>query len=387
MSKNILTLPKNDSKIVTQNFRVVNPAYGGYTMKKVLALVLAVIMLLGCSAFAEEAKGADVKGTGVALTIYTNSGSSGRDAWLTERAAQDGFKVTVLEDGAGAVQQRLIGEANNPIADVVYGLNAIIWNDLISKDILVAFDAPSWASEVTAGLNDVNGYYYAIVKQAIVLAYDANKLSAEEAPKDWTDLWENEAFHGIYRVEEKLTGGTTRNVIAGILCRYLDPNGELGVSDEGWAAIEKFFQYGVVAESETNLYQEMIDETKPAIMGQMWSSGVVQYDGEFGTTTGWAVPEVGVPYAVEGIGLVNGVQNDEAKYAEALRFVEWFGSAQIQGEWAEKFGTMPANELAADKADATQAVLCSIPAQNIDWAVVAANIDDWCEKITLEYMQ
>lgn len=357
-------------------------------MKKILALLLAIMMLMTCcTAFADEAKGADVKGTGVALTVYTNSGSSGRDAWLTERAAQAGFNVVVLEDGAGAIQQRLIGEATNPIADVVYGLNAIIWNDLISRDVLVSYPAPSWASEVSEGLNDANGYYYAIVKQAIVLAYDANKLSAEEAPKDWPDLWENEAFHGIYRVEEKLTGGTTRNVIAGILCRYLDPNGELGVSDEGWAAIEAFFQNGVVAESETNLYQEMVDDTKPAIMGQMWSSGVVQYDNEFGTKSGWAVPEVGVPYAVEGIGLVNGVQKDEAKYAEALRFVEWFGSAAIQGEWAEQFGTMPANELAADKADATQAVLCSIPAQDIDWAIVAANIDDWCEKITLEYMQ
>ena len=71
---------------------------------------------------------------------------------------------------------------------------------------------------------------------------------------------------------------------------------------------------------------------------------------------------------------------------EALKFVEWFGSAQIQGEWCEKFGTMPANEIAAAKADAVQQDLCSIPAQDIDWAVVAANIDAWCEKIMLEYM-
>lgn len=347
-------------------------------MKKVISVVLALAMLLVCfSAVAET------KGTGVQLTVYTNSGSSGRDAWLIERAAQDGFNLVVLEDGAGAIQQRLIGEAANPIADVVYGLNAIIWNDLISKNILVQYAAPSWADEVSTGLNDPNGYYYAIVKQAIVLAYDTAQVSAEEAPKDWPDLWENEALHGRYRVEEKLTGGTTRNVIAGILCRYLDPNGDLGVSDEGWAAIEAFFQNGVVAESGTNLYQEIVDSSKATVMGQMWSSGVVQYDAEFGTTTAVARPEVGVPYAVEGIGIVNGTKNAE----EAARFAEWFGSAQVQGEWAEKFGTMPANEKAADKASAAQQDLCSIPAQDIDWAVVAANIDDWCEKITLEYMQ
>lgn len=370
-------------------------------MKKFLTVLLALLMaltLVGCGQKEEtvsdepttenKADGDETKDyVGTQLTVYTNSGSSGRDAWLTERAAKEGFNLVVLEDGAGAIQQRLIGEATNPIADVVYGLNAIIWNDLISRDILIPIDAPSWASEVSAGLNDVNGYYYAIVKQACILAYDADKLTADEAPKDWPDLWNNEKLHGRYRVEEKLTGGTTRNIIAGILCRYLDPNGELGVSDEGWAEIEKFFKYGVVAEAETNLYQEMVDENKPAIMGQMWSSGVVQYDNEFGTHSGWAIPEVGVPYAVEGIALVNGVQKDEAKKAEALRFVEWFGSAEIQGEWAEQFGTMPANEKAAAKADPKQVELCSIKAQDIDWAVVAASIDDWCEKITLEYMQ
>ena len=46
-----------------------------------------------------------------------------------------------------------------------------------------------------------------------------------------------------------------------------------------------------------------------------------------------------------------------------------------------------ANEKAADKAPASQIEMCSIPAQNIDWALVAANIDAWCEKIMLEYMQ
>lgn len=352
-------------------------------MKRLVALLLGLAMVL-CAAFAyAEATGADVKGTGETLTVYTNSGSDGRADWLTERAAQDGFNLVILEEGAGAVQQRLIGEAANPIADVVYGLNAIIWNDLISRDILVPYDAPSWAGEVSEGLNDPNGYYYAIVKQAIVLAYDSLQVDEALAPKDWPDLWKNEALHGKYRVESALTGGTTRNVIAGILCRYLDENGELGVSDEGWAEIEAFFQNGIPAESGVNLYQEMIDPIKPTLMGQMWSSGVVQFDGEYGTKTKVATPEVGVPYAVEGIGIINGTK----KMDEALRFIEWFGSAQLQGEWAEKFGTMPANELAADKADATQRELCSIPAQDIDWAIVAANIDDWCEKITLEYMQ
>ena len=355
-------------------------------MKKILAVMITLALVLSMGlipAMAEEAKGADVKGTGIALTVYTNSGSSGRDEWLKARAAQDGYNLTIVEEGAGAVQQRLINEGEATPCDVVFGLNAIIWNDLISRGIIEAIDAPSWASEVTEGLNDPNGYYYAIVKQAILLAYDTNQVPPEEAPTDWPDLWEKEEFWGKYESQIKLTGGTTRNVLAGILTRYIDEDGELGISDEGWAAIEAFFAHGTPVEDGVDLYAQIVNPDSPVLMGQMWSSGADQYDETYGTKTGYAVPEIGVPYAVEGVALVSTSANKE----EAKRFIEWFGSAQIQGEWSEEFKTMPANELAADKAPASQVAMCSIPAQDIDWALVAANIDAWCEKIMLEYMQ
>ena len=356
-------------------------------MKKLFAMLMALVMLLTLAvmpALADaEPTGADVKGTGVELTIYTNSGSSGRADWLLERAAQDGYKLVIVEDGASGIQQRLINEGAATPCDVVFGLNAIIWNDLISHDLIAQIEAPSWASEVSEGLNDPNGYYYAIVKQAILLAYDTNQVSPEEAPTDWPDLWEKEEFWGKYESQIKLTGGTTRNVLAGILTRYADPEGELGVSEEGWAAIEAFFAHGTPVEDGVELYAQIVNPASPVLMGQMWSSGADQYDQTYGTKTGYAIPEVGIPYAVEGVAVVATTQHME----EALRFVEWFGSAQIQGEWCEKFNTMPANTIAAEKAPESQIAMCSIPAQDIDWALVAANIDAWCEKIMLEYMQ
>ncbi|MBQ7520505.1 MAG: extracellular solute-binding protein, partial [Clostridia bacterium] len=272
-------------------------------MKKFVSIMLALMMVLTLSA-AALAEGADTKGTGVELTIYTNSGSSGRADWLRERAAQDGFKLTIVEEGAGAVQQRLINEGAATPCDVVFGLNAIIWNDLIARDIIMPIDAPSWADEVSAGLNDPNGYYYAIVKQAILLAYDSNQLSPEEAPKDWPDLWEKEEFWTKYESQIKLTGGTTRNVLAGILTRYVDPDGELGISEEGWNAIGEFFAHGTPVEDGVDLYAQFVNENSPVVMGQMWSSGADQYDEQYGVKTGYAVPEVGIPYAVEGVAIV-----------------------------------------------------------------------------------
>lgn len=322
-----------------------------------------------------------VKGTGVTLTIYSNSVSDGRGDWLVERAKQDGFDLQYVDLPAADVQSRLIAEKSAPIADVTFGLNSIIWESLKSEDILTAYK-PTWADEVSDGLNDPDDYYHATVKQAILLTYDLNQISEDEAPKDWTDLWEKDQFHGKYEYQTSLGGGTVRNVLAGILTRYADESGDLGISDEGWKAIQSYYQNGVPSESGVDLYAKIADSSSPVVMGQMWSSGIEARDEQYGVKTGYAVPDIGVPFAVEGVAIVNGTKNlDEAK-----RFVEWFGSAQIQGEWAEKFSTLPANTNAVDKANAFNQKMAKLKAQDIDWALVAENIDAWCEKIMLEYM-
>lgn len=321
------------------------------------------------------------KGTGVTLNVYTNSDTDGRDEWLIERAAQDGFKVQVVGAGAADTQNRLLAEKSSPIADVVFGLNAIIWESLKAEDILKPF-VPDWADEIPAGLNDADGYYHAIVKQAILLVYDQNQMSADEAPTDWPDLWTKPEFDKKYEYLTSLGGGTVRNVLAGILTRYSDPNGDLGIAQEGWDAIAEYYKHGVPNESGVDLYGQISSENSTVVCGQMWSSGIETRDEQYGTKTGYAVPDVGVPYAVEGIAIVNGTKNEE----EAQRFINWFGSAQIQGEWAETFSTLPANSNAVGKANEFNQEIAELPAQDIDWALVSQNIDAWCEKIMLEYM-
>lgn len=335
------------------------------------------------TAASEAASVAEVgnKGTGVTLTVYTNSGSDGRGEWLVERAAQDGFALQFIDAGAADTQNRLLAEKSSPIADVVYGLNSIIWESLKAEDILVSY-VPDWADEIPSGLNDPEDYYHAIVKQAILLVYDQNQMTAEEAPTDWIDLWTKDEFDKKYEYLTSLGGGTVRNVLAGILTRYIDESGDLGISDEGWANIAEYYQHGVPNESGVDLYGQISSDTSTVVCGQMWSSGIAARDEQYGTKTAYVVPEVGVPYATEGVAIVNGTKNLE----EAQRFVNWFGSAQVQGEWAEQFSTLPANTNAVASANEFNQEIAKIPAQDIDWSLVAENIDAWCEKIMLEYM-
>lgn len=329
----------------------------------------------------QESQAGETAGTGVMLTIYSNSVSDGRGEWLTKRAEQDGFRIQFIDAGAAEVQNRLLAEKNAPIADVVFGLNSIIWESLKAENILIPY-TPVWASEVSEGLNDPEGYYHATVKQAILLVYDKKQVEDGNAPTDWIDLWTNEAFDGKYQYVTSLTGGTVRNVLAGILTRYADPAGDLGISEEGWEQIAQYYQHGVPAESGKDLYANISDTNDPVSFGQMWSSGIETRDTQYGTETAYVVPEVGVPYAVEAISIVNGTKNEE----EAQRFLDWFGTAQIQGEWAQQFSTLPANKNAVDKANEFNQEIAKLKSQDIDWGLVAENIDAWCEKIELNYM-
>ena len=350
-------------------------------MKKTGFLLLIIMIPVLLMAGGSQAAGGKGPGTGVNLVVYTNSGSDGRGDWLTDRAAQDGFKIQVLEAGAAAIQSRLVAEKNAPVADVVYGLNAIIWEQLIAENLFTPY-VPAWANEIPAGLNNPQGYYHAIVTQGILIVYDKKQVSAADAPKDWPDFWRDQRFWGKYEFQSALTGGTPRVVISGILTRYADPNGELGISAEGWREIASYFQRGVPSVTGVDLYAQIVDSASTVVMGQMWSSGVEDRDKQYGTDTVYVVPSVGIPFVVEGVAISSGTKNiDEAK-----RFVDWFGSAQIQGEWAERFSTSPANRGAVAKANAFSREIAALPAQNIDWALVAKNIDAWCEKIMLQYM-
>jgi len=319
------------------------------------------------------------QGTGVPIVIYSNSFTDERLEWLTDRAAQDGFVIQGVAAGGGATADRLIAEKHNPIADVVFGLNIFLWQSLIDNDVIVPY-VPAWANEIPPGLNNPHGYFHALVIQAILLAYDT-AVNAPP-PTDWLDLWTNPIYHGHYQFETALTGGTTRMVIAGILARFIDPNGHMGISDEGWRNIEAYYENGFPNFDGVDLYARMADPDSPVYMGQIWHAGIPMREEEHGLKTHWPVPSVGVPFVVEGIAEIKGANNPE----EARLFIEWFGSAQIQIEWQERFDSLPANVFATNNLDEFQHTISALPIQDIDWDYVAEHFDRWAEHIMLTYM-
>lgn len=315
------------------------------------------------------------------LIVYTNANSDGRGEWLIEKAKTAGFEIELVGAGGANLTNRLIAEKNNPIADVVFGLNNMLYENLKKENVLTKY-VPKWAGEVEPGLNDPEGYYHGLVKQAILLGYNPKTFTPETAPKDWTDLYKNDAFKGKYEAPTLLGQITPQLVVAGILTRHKDPKGDLGIAKEGWDDIKKLYDNGVRAVEGEDFYANLASGKTP--LGAVVSGTLGKKEEQYKVKAGIVSPSVGVPMIVEHAAIVKGTK----KQATAERFVEWMGTAEVQGEFAAKFNAMPANTKAADKAnDSVKALYSSLKAQQLDWGFIASNIGKWVEKIELQIMK
>nr|WP_254703313.1 extracellular solute-binding protein [Pseudarthrobacter sp. C4D7] len=355
------------------------------TLKTLVAAAVAATLLAGCGggstppASSGEASGAPAAASGDTLVIYTNSNGEGRGDWLAAKAAEAGYKIEIVGAGGADATNKLIAEKNNPIADVAFGLNNMYFSQVKNEGALEAYQ-PAWAGEVDKGLGD-GETYWPLVKQAILLGYNSDKISKDAAPKDWTDLWTKDEFKSRYERVTGLGTATAQLVFAGILSRYRDDSGDLGISDDGWKQVEEYFKNGNPAVAKTDLFARIA--SGDVDMGQMPSSIIADREKSFKVNVDTVTPSVGVPLAVEQLALVKGSKKKE----QAQKFIDWFGSAEVQGEFAQKFNSMPVNKSAQAKANPEVVdFFADLKQQDIDWDFVQKNMGAWVEKIELEYM-
>ncbi|USK36435.1 extracellular solute-binding protein (plasmid) [Bacillus sp. F19] len=350
------------------------------TFLLVMAFMLVASILAGCMGNKSTETDSGTKVENKSLVVYSNSLSDGRGEWLTEKAAEAGFELEVVQAGGGDLLNRVVSEKNNPLADVIFGLNQTNFETLKENDILVPYE-PEWTNELPEGSRNKDNFYHPLVEQRIIMLYNKDVYTEETAPKDWTDLIEKEEFKGKYNIPIDLGGATNQAVLNGILMRYVDANGDLGVSEEGWQDINKFFDNGYKTPEGEDANANLASGKVP--ISFTYSSGLEGIEEEFGFEAGIVSPEIGVPTLVEQVGIINKGKDQDTSVAE--EFVNWFGSAEIQGAWAEQFDTLPVSEKALEKtSEKMKSIHENTTIQDIDYTFISEHIDDWVEKIELE---
>ena len=341
-------------------------------------VLLSTVVLASCSATTDTTASGEADGT---LIVYTNSNSDGRGEWITEQATAAGLDIEIVGLGGADLANRIVAEKNNPVGDVVFGLNNMFFETLKAEEAVSAY-TPAWSGEVDSAAGDAkDGAFWPLVEQAIVTVYDTNTVSTADAPTEMADLWQDDRYTGKYEVNTALGQATPQLVLAGLLAPYTDEDSELGISDDGWDQVQAYYQNGSPAVEGTDLYARLTrDEVD---FGVIPSSGITSRDAEYGTVTGVISPEVGVPYVTEQIAVINGTPRQD----QAEEFIDWFGSSDVQGQFAAEFAAYPVNEVARAQAlPAVVALIESLPKQDIDWALTREFIGTWVEKTELEYL-
>ena len=260
---------------------------------------------------------------------------------------------------------------------MVFGIGAVDSNKLRDANLLAQFK-PEWLNKIDASLADKDGYYNPVIVQPLVLI---GNPEAKVMPKDWTELAEK--YKGQYSIYG-LTGGTGRAIYASILVRYLDEKGDLGVSEKGWEVAKEYFANAYTLQKGESTVVKVLDKESPIQYGMIWGSGALVGQKEQNVEFKVMTPEIGVPFVTEQTMILN----TSKKQALAKEFINWFGQADIQAEYSQKFGSIPANKDAVKELpEATKKFVDQVKPQSIDWEVVGKYLDQWVEKAELEYVK
>ena len=218
-------------------------------MKKYLALLLAVVMVLSLAACggktetpaATEAPKADAPAATEApaaeadpmadlvaaaqaegeLTVYGSCEEEYLAAACEHFEELYGIKVNYQRLSTGEVQAKIEEEKGNPSADVWFGGTTDPYNVLAKEDLLEAYDAQNASHLLSDMYKDPDGKWYGIYKGILGFMVNTDELARMnlEAPADWQDLLKDE-YKGLIWLSNYNTAGTAKLVINTMIQKY-----------------------------------------------------------------------------------------------------------------------------------------------------------------------
>ena len=358
-------------------------------MKKLLALLLALSMVLSLAACADKDEGPAYDGTGPApvveteapapaeteapaevkdysgytIRIYSNSNSTERSLWLINEAKEAGFTISIDDNTVISGDTAAIQAANeNKDGDILFGLNETRWSQVVKgeyENLSLTAWTPSWAAEV--GEYAYDGLAYGLVIQNVLMLYrtDEHGTNGEKLHfQHWADIVD--CGYTWYR-QNKVGGTTNTNINSAILYAFTDaasPAG--GISVEGWKTLWAYcangktggddYKYGFVPLNKGDV--QVSSFYSSSLYGQIDAAAEGSDIPLKGTMEpeNWALVEIddGTYYIAEYLGILDKEGRSAEETEAVMAFAEWFGSAEVQAAWGEEFDSYPCNQAAAD---------------------------------------
>ena len=187
-------------------------------MKRLVAILLAVLMLLGAQAVAsaEEIDPeliAAAKADGE-LVVYGSCEEAHLAGACMHFEELYGIKVSYQRLSTGEVQAKITEENGNPSADVWFGGTTDPYNECAAAGLLEAYDAKNAVHLISDTYKDADNQWFGIYKGILGFMVNTEELErlGLEAPRDWDDLLKPE-YKGLIWMSNPNTAGTAKLII------------------------------------------------------------------------------------------------------------------------------------------------------------------------------
>lgn len=353
-------------------------------MKKLLALILALCMVMSLAACADKDDGPAYEGTGeppvvetdppvvetdpaeeekdysgYTIRIYSNSNSTERSLWLIQEAKDAGFTISIDDNTVISGDTAAIQAANeNKDGDILFGLNETRWSQVVKgeyENLSLAEWTPSWADKV--GEYKYDGLAYGLVIQNVLMLYRTDEYGTN-GEKLHFEHWADVINSGYTWYRQNKVGGTTNtNINSAMLYAFTDPASPAGgISVDGWKALWAYcangktggddYKYGFVPLNKGDV--QVSSFYSSSLYGQIDAAAEGSDIPLIGTMEpeNWALVEIddGTYYIAEYLGILNKEGRTAEETEAVMAFAEWFGSAEVQAAWGEEFDSYPCNQ-------------------------------------------
>ena len=331
-------------------------------MKKLLALLLASLMVFGVFAAAGAEK-APEEYTG-SLTIYSPHDADPLNAGLQGfEAKYPNVKVEIVADGTGNLLNRIKAEAAAPEADILWGGGA---DSLAAYKEFFQSYKPSCIDLIDPSLYDPECLWIGESPLPMVFLVNTDLVAEEDIPKTWKDLADPK-WEGKIAMADPSSSGSAYTQLNTILMIY-------GQVDDDYAAgreMVKSMMKNLVIQSGSSGAHKNVDSGEYPI-GITLEKAAVQYDLEGGHLK-MIYPEDGTSAVPDGIAIVKDCKNLEL----AQLFVEYALSADTQAAQNKDCGRRP---IRSDVTPVGLNPLGDITLMNYNFDYAGANKADIVEK-------
>lgn len=299
------------------------------------------------------------------LVVYTTHGEDILEKISSEFTKETGVNVEFI-NLKGELADRVRSEKDNPQADIMFGGDTSTYMQL-KEEKLYEKTEPIWKDELDKSFKDSEGYWYGTIKTPVMMFYNTDLLSADKAPKDWSDLTKEE-YKDLIVTRDSLSS-SMRSTVSNLINYYTNTKSE----DEAWKYLEDLNKNIKNYYNSGSVMYSAIGKGEAAISVAVLSD-IIDNKEKNNMPLEIVDAQSGSVIITDCVAALKNAPHPNA----AAKFVEFVGSAKVQAMIANDFNRIPTLDSALENSPKWMSK--EYKAMDVDWSVIGKNQSNWIEK-------